>query len=53
MSVLPQVLRPGGGHRDERIASRRVMTGDEASVVGVFPHGEMRHDVRHASITSA
>ena len=39
LAVLPQVLRPGGGHRDESAASRRMMTCDEASVVGVFPNG--------------
>jgi hypothetical protein len=38
LAVLSQVLRPGGGHRDEPAASRRMMTRDEAPVVGLFPH---------------
>jgi hypothetical protein len=38
LAVLPQVLRPGGGHRDERTTSRRKMTHDETSVVSVLPH---------------
>ena len=33
LAVLPQMRRPGGGHRDERAASRLVMTLDEASRV--------------------
>ena len=40
--MLPQMLRPGGGHQDKRAASRRMMTRDEASIVGVFPHGQAR-----------
>ena len=36
------VLRPGGRHRHQRAASRPMMTGDEASVVGLFPHRETR-----------
>jgi hypothetical protein len=41
-AVLAQVLRPGGGHRDEHAASGRMTTRDEASLVGVFPYGEVR-----------
>jgi hypothetical protein len=42
LAVLAQVLRSGGGHRDEGAASRRMMTRDESAVVGVLPHGKTR-----------
>lgn len=38
----PQVLGPGGGHRDERASSRRAMTRDETTVVDAFPNGQPR-----------
>jgi hypothetical protein len=41
-AVLPQVLRLGGGHRDERATARRVTTRDESPVAGLFPHGKAR-----------
>jgi hypothetical protein len=41
-AMLAQVLCPGRRHRHEHAASRRTMTRDEASVVGVLPHGKAR-----------
>jgi hypothetical protein len=42
VGVASQVRRARGGHRDERTASWRVMTRDEASVVGILPHRQAR-----------
>jgi hypothetical protein len=38
LAVLAQMLRPGGGNRDERAASRRTTTRDEASLAQAPQH---------------
>jgi hypothetical protein len=53
LAVLPQVLYPLSGYRDESSASWLMVMLDEASFVGVFPYGRRGQDVRQASIISA
>ena len=38
----PEVLDPGGGDGDKRVALRTATTADQTQLVGLFPHGQPR-----------